>query len=203
VSLEIFIKNLKQQSTSELLLDFCRKNVLHGTPFVFSEREDDFYEFRKRISNKFKVPFHEVYITGSGKLGFSPFKRKEFDYDSDIDVAIISRVLFEEIMKSIGRYQMEFRKARRVVRQEELSMYHDFLEYVALGWIRPDKLPISFQMKTFKNEWFSFFDSISYGRSEVGNYKVNAGVFKSYEYLEKYIVSGLENIRNLNILEDQ
>lgn len=203
MSLEIFIKNLKQQSTSELLLDFCRKNVLHGTPFVFSEREDDFYEFRKRISNKFKVPFHEVYITGSGKLGFSPFKRKEFDYDSDIDVAIISRVLFEEIMKSIGRYQMEFRKARRVVRQEELSMYHDFLEYVALGWIRPDKLPISFQMKTFKNEWFSFFDSISYGRSEVGNYKVNAGVFKSYEYLEKYIVSGLENIRNLNILEDQ
>lgn len=203
MSLEIFIKNLKQQSTSELLLDFCRKNVLHGTPFVFSEREDDFYEFRKRISNKFKVPFHEVYITGSGKLGFSPFKRKEFDYDSDIDVAIISTVLFEEIMKSIGRYQMEFRKARRVVRQEELSMYHDFLEYVALGWIRPDKLPISFQMKTFKNEWFSFFDSISYGRSEVGNYKVNAGVFKSYEYLEKYIVSGLENIRNLNILEDQ
>ena len=203
MSLEIFIKNLKQQSTSELLLDFCRKNVLHGTPFVFSKREDDFYEFRKRISNKFKVPFHEVYITGSGKLGFSPFKRKEFDYDSDIDVAIISTVLFEEIMKSIGRYQMEFRKARRVVRQEELSMYHDFLEYVALGWIRPDKLPISFQMKTFKNEWFSFFDSISYGRSEVGNYKVNAGVFKSYEHLEKYIVSGLENIRNLNILEDQ
>ena len=80
-------------------------------------------------------------------------------------------------------------------------MYHVFLEYVALGWIRPDKLPISFQMKTMKNDWFSFFDSISYGKSQVGNYKVHAGVFKSYEHLENYIVSGLQDIRNLRLVE--
>ncbi len=195
MNLEEFKIELDSNNTDEDLLDFCRKHVLHGTPFVFNGRDDDFYEFRKRISIKFNIPFHEIYITGSAKLGFSPFKNKDFDYDSDIDVAIISPQLFETIMKSISQYKMRFRKARAVVRENELSMYHDFLEYVALGWIRPDKLPISFQMQTFKTDWFKFFQDISNGRSEVGNYKVNAGGFKSYEHLEEYIVSGLNDIR--------
>lgn len=198
--LENFMEQLKEQDTIEKQYDFCRKFVLHGTPHVFSGRDNDFYEFRKKIAYKFNIPFHEIYITGSGKLGFSPFQLKKFDYDSDIDVAIISPSLFEKIMRDISKYQMSFRKARTVVRQSELEMYHQFLEYVALGWIRPDKLPISFQMKTFKNDWFDFFQSMSYGKSEVGNYKVNAGVFKSYEHLEDYIVSGLIDIRKSRIL---
>ncbi|MCF6442893.1 hypothetical protein L1077_26065 [Pseudoalteromonas luteoviolacea] len=203
VHLESFMEQLKEQDTIEKQYDFCRKFVLHGTPHVFNGRDDDFYEFRKRIAQKFNIPFHEIYITGSGKLGFSPFKLKEFDYDSDIDVAIISPNLFENIMRDISKYQMSFRKARAVVRESELEMYHQFLEYVALGWIRPDKLPISFQMKTFKNDWFNFFQSLSYGKSEVGNYKVNAGVFQSYEHLEDYIVSGLIDVRNSRKLRNK
>lgn len=200
VDLERFMVELENHDTNHKQYDFCRKFVLHGTPFVFGGRDNDFYEFRKKIANKFSIPFHEIYITGSGKLGFSPFKLKVFDYDSDIDVAIISPKLFENIMKDISKYQMSFRKARAVVRESELEMYHQFLEYVALGWIRPDKLPISFQMKTFKNDWFEFFNGMSYGRSEVGNYKVNAGVFQSYEHLEDYIVSGLVDVRKKRLI---
>lgn len=192
---EEFKAQLNSKKTDDSLLDFCRKHVLHGTPFVFQNREDEFYEFRKRIALKFNIPFHEVYITGSGKLGFSPFKNKDFDYDSDIDVAIISPGLFESIMKNIALYQIQFRAARAVVRDRELDMYHEFLEYVALGWIRPDKLPVSFQMNSFKDDWFDFFREISNGKSEVGNYKVAAGVFKSYGHLEDYIISGLKDIR--------
>ena len=197
----ICIDKLKQQDTEDKLLDFSRKYVLHGIPFVFQGRDDDYYEFRKRISIKFEIPFHEIYITGSGKLGFSPFKRKIFDYDSDIDVALISSKLFEVIMKDISHYQMNFRKARKVVGEQELTMYHEFLEYVALGWIRPDKLPVSFQMETFKINWFEFFKKISYGRSEVGNYKVSAGVFKSYEHFEEYTIEGYRNIRNRKLMK--
>lgn len=203
MNLEEFKVELDSKKTNEELLDFCRKYVLHGTPFVFSGRDDDFYEFRKRIANKFDIPFHEIYITGSAKLGYSPFKNKDFDYDSDIDVAIISPSLFETIMKSISQYQVRFRKSRAVVRERELVMYHTFLEYVALGWIRPDKLPISFQMRTFKNDWFEFFQEISNGKSEVGNYKVNAGVFQSYERLEDYIVGGLNDIRLNRLVRKQ
>jgi len=190
-----FLGELKILDGDDELLDFCRRHVLHGVPYVYEGRVGEYYDFKKLLSKEFDVPFHEVYITGSGKLGFSPHKHKLFDYDSDIDVALISPGLFERIMKDISQYQMNFRKARAVVRERELSMYHEFLEYAALGWIRPDKLPISFQMKAMKDKWFGFFDSISYGKCSVGDYKVSAGVFKSYSHLEEYIVSGLKDIK--------
>ena len=62
--------------------------------------------------------------------------------------------------------------------------------------MRPDKLPTSFQVNLLKSEWFDFFESISYGRSEVGNYKVAAGLFKNYEYLEKYYKRSIEDVYN-------
>jgi len=163
---------------------------------VFEGAEDAYYEFRKRIARKFDINFHEVFITGSAKLGFSPHQRKPFDLDSDIDVAIISAELFERIMQSIHGYQMQLRENRRAVHENELGMYHQFLEYGAIGWMRPDKLPTSFRVQEMKREWFDFFKSISYGKSEVGNYKVTAGAFKSYSHLEQYIMSGLRSLRS-------
>ena len=121
MNLEDFILCLKSLETDEHLLDFCRKYVLHGIPYVFIGREDEYYEFRKIISNKFQIPFHEVYITGSGKLGFSPLKNKVFDYDSDIDVALISSALFERIMNDISLYQMKFRKHERSLGKKSLK----------------------------------------------------------------------------------
>ena len=195
MEIQRFRELLAQQNTELHLLDFCRKHVLHGTPAIFRGAEDEFYEFRKRIADRFKISFHEIYIIGSAKLGFSPYKLKEFDYDSDIDLALISLELFESFMDAIALYQMKFRQARYVVRESELATYHEFLEYVAIGWIRPDKLPISFQMRAKREDWFNFFESMSYGKSEVGDYKVNAGIFRSYQHLETYIVSGLESVQ--------
>lgn len=100
-------------------------------------------------------------------------------------------------MLNITIFQMNFRKNRGSVHETEIKQYHKFLEYVALGWIRPDKLPISFQMKQFKDEWFDFFRSISNGKSEVGNYQVTAGVFKSYHHLEQYTLSGIKDLKNI------
>lgn len=193
--MEDFLAALTALPDDETLLDFCRRRSLHGTPAVFAGREDDYYDFRKRIAEKFDINFHEVFITGSAKLGFSPHKRKPFDYDSDIDVAIISAALYDRVMSSIHNYQMELRENRKAVSFDELRGYHRFLEYGAIGWMRPDLLPTSFRVNQLKREWFDFFDSISNGKSKVGNYKVTAGAFKSYFHLEQYTLSGLSSLR--------
>ena len=192
---------LTEAVNDEGLLDFCRKWVLHGTPHIFQGREDEFYEFRKKIADGLHVSFHEVFITGSAKLGFSPHKGTDFSYDSDIDVAIISPSLFESVMGSIYKFQVDLRRYRRAIDERELAMYHEFLEYAAIGWIRPDKLPLSFKVRELKKDWFDFFDSLSYGKSEVGDYKVTAGAFKNYYYLEQYIVSGLRSARTKAMVE--
>lgn len=194
--LEEFLKRVSKLKNEEEIIDFCRKYLIHGIPYIFNDNQDEYYEFRKRISNKFDINFYEIYITGSAKLGFSPFKKKIFDYDSDIDVAIVSPQLYEKMLEPIYEYQMELRKARRSITERELKQYHSFLEYTAIGWIRPDKLPKSFNVAILKQSWFDFFNSISHGRSEVGNYKVSAGVFKSYWYFEQYTISNLKQIIN-------
>ena len=103
------------------------------------------------------MKFFEVCVIGSAKLGFSPFKGTPFSLDSDVDVAIVSELLFSEISERIYSYQLELRKGRRSVSERELSQYHVFLEYTPLGWIRPDKFPTSFAIKELKDDWFGFF----------------------------------------------
>ena len=193
--MEEFLKRLKDIKSESDLHDLARKEILHGTPFVFKDSDADFYEFRKRIAKHFEIGFHEVFITGSGKLGFSPHKGTFFSYDSDIDVAIVSDNLFQTMMERIRCYQMKLRESRIAVTKKEIKRYHCFLEYSAIGWIRPDLLPYSFDIGNIRENWFDFFRSISDGRSEVGNYKVNAGVFKSYRHLEKYTFSGLDSVK--------
>lgn len=198
-----FLLSLKTLGDSGALLAACRKYLLHGTPHVFEGREEDFFEFRRRIADKFSVGFHEVFVVGSAKLGFSPYKEKAFDLDSDIDVVIVSERLFEDLLNQIGDYQMELRRARRSVSQREQSLYHQFLEYIAIGWFRPDKLPVSFTMVDLKNDWFEFFRSISHGKSEVGNYKVNAGVFRTYAHLEGYLLEGLREVYEALLIKEK
>ena len=200
--MEDFLTRLKHINNDEEILDFCRKSVLHGTPWIFKGKDYDYYEFRKRIAKKFNISFHEIYITGSAKLGFSPHKKTEFSYDSDVDVAIVSSQLFDEIMESIRGYQMQLREARLAVSEWEIRKYHKFLEYGAIGWMRPDHLPHSFRVKSLKDDWFDFFTSISYGKSEVGNYKVNAGVFRTYKHLEQYILSGIKSLKTALSVEE-
>jgi len=200
--MEGFLARLKNINNDEEILNFCRKSVLHGTPWIFRGKDDDYYEFRNRIAKKFNISFHEIYITGSAKLGFSPHKKTEFSYDSDVDVAIVSSQLFDEIMESIREYQMQLRESRLAVSEREIRKYHKFLEYGAIGWMRPDHLPHSFLVKRLKDDWFDFFTSISYGKSEVGNYKVNAGVFKTYKHLEQYALSGIKALKISLSLEE-
>lgn len=195
--MENFLKNLCDQKTDELLLDFARKRVLHRIPHIFIGNEDGYYEFRKRISEFFgNVPYNQIHICGSANLGFSPLKRKLFDFDSDIDVAIVSSELYDAIMKEIRELQYSYRNNDKLFTEYELKQYHSFLEYTAIGWIRPDKLPTALQIGKMKDLWFQFFNDLSYGKSEVGNYEVRAGLYKTYEDLEIYTLDGLKKIRS-------
>ncbi|WP_245176449.1 hypothetical protein [Gallibacterium genomosp. 2] len=98
-------------------------------------------------------------------------------------------------MEGIEHFQWKIRNRQITLHEEALDKYHSFLKYLAIGWIRPDLLPIQLQLlgdNPLRREWFDFFQSISYGKSEIGNYKVSAGVYKSYPHFEKYIYNGIQ-----------
>ena len=174
-------------------LHFVKKYFFHGTPYIFQEREYEYFEFRNRIANNFGIGFHEIFIVGSAKFGFSYFKKTALNYDSDIDVVIVNESLFEDYYSKICDYQYQLDRMYRAISLQETKTYSEFLKYLVKGWMRPDKLPASFKVDLLKREWFDFFKSISYDKSEVGNYKVAGALYKNYNYLEKYYLKNMDD----------
>ena len=178
--------NITKNATLTECLHIARKYVLHGIPKVFLGREEDYYDFRSLIASHFNIGFHEVFIVGSAKLGFSYHKDSVFSLDSDIDVVLVNERLFESFYSQICDYQYDLDLGILTRTAEERKQYNSFLKYLVKGWMRPDKLPPKIQNRAIKSEWFDFFRSLSNGQSCVGNYKVSGGLFKNYSYLEKY-----------------
>lgn len=197
MDIELFDKLLLNTRSEEERLDFIRKHFFHGIPYVFRDKEDDYFEFRNRIARFFSISFQEVFIVGSAKLGFSYHKNTDFSYDSDIDVAIVNQSLFDYYYEHICDYQYKLDKAYQHVSLHERRTYNFFLRYMVKGWMRPDMLPLSFQVDTLKSQWFDFFNSISHKRSEVGNYKVTGGLYRNHSYLEKYHRVNIETYYNI------
>lgn len=196
MTLEEFNIALKESDSPEKRARFLRKHVFHGLPHVFKGRESDYFDFRQIISEKYNIGFQEVFIVGSGKLGFSYIKGTTFSYESDIDVVLVNEQLFEKYYVDICDYQYQLDRFKKIPTERELAMYNRFLQYLVKGWMRPDLLPLSFQAEALKSDWFDFFKNISYGQTSIGNYKVNGGLFKNYYFLEKYHINGIEQTYN-------
>jgi len=193
VKLEQFKEEILLIESDDQKEKFTQKNFFHGNPFVFEGREHDYYEFRKRISNNFKITYSEVLIVGSSKFGFSPYKLTEFSLESDVDVVLINDKLFDKYHDLISNYQYDIRRQVIRLNESQLKNYNKFIRYFVMGWMRPDLLPQNTtEFKELKQDWDDFFLTISYDKSEVGNYKVKAGLFKNQHYAEKYYRYSME-----------
>lgn len=192
ISQEDFQSLINQARNDEDYSQLVRKYLFHGIPFVFDSRESDYYDFRARIATRWDVRFHEVLILGSAKLGYSYYKKTLFSLDSDIDVAIVSLDLFELFEKEISNVQYQIDKGMITMTAYEEEQYFKFLKYLVKGWMRPDLLPRGMGGIINKDNWFEYFRSISYGKSQVGDYKISAGLFKNFDYMEKYYVESLK-----------
>lgn len=203
MTLDEFEKDLIERSDDAAIRDFCQARYLHGNPVVFVDKESEYFEFKKRICAELDVSQHDIFITGSAKFGFSPHKKTNFSFNSDIDVAIVSTKLVSSVDDMIHRLEYQLRAAELSMTTYQSRMYFDFLKYRAIGWMRPDKLPKFSDLKSFNKTWFQFFDSISNGKSEVGNFRVNAGAFVSMSHLEDYCVESAKKVRQKLLVQGE
>lgn len=196
MTLNEFKAELRASVEDWQLVEFAQRHILHGTPHIFRDREDDYYNFKRRLCDNFNIYHTEIFIVGSAKLGFSPHKETEFTLDSDIDLAIVSSGLFSITSELAENLEFRIRSQIALLQQHHWKSYHKYLRHLVIGWMRPDLLPRVEPCVDFKDKWFSFFDDLSYGKTEVGNYKITAGVFRSNRDLERYTVDSIKKIRN-------
>lgn len=155
-----------------------QRHITVGDPVALLPLEH--VELKQRVAAKFSVHHTDVLVVGSAKLGFSiaPGKRwRPFRDTSDIDVAIVSRELFEEIWREISRLLtidplVDWRN------KYKYALYH------LHGWIRPDMLPNSPALP-LADDWFEFFRNLT-SEGACGPFKISAGLYYDMHFLEQY-----------------
>jgi predicted nucleotidyltransferase len=136
-------------------------------------------KLRMEVAGHFKVNPNQIVVVGSSKLGFSIAPRKRyrpFHDGSDIDVAVVSPALFDNIWRQAFDYRMD-----TGVIWEGGS---DFADYLFRGWIRPDMLPTGGRFPS-RDDWFDFFRRLS-GSGSYGRYQVKGGLYREWHHLERY-----------------
>jgi hypothetical protein len=175
-----------KSQTNQLIV---QKYITHGTPHIFKYNEAQYFELKYEISSHFSENPESVRIVGSAKLGFSiaPHKLwKPFSLDSDIDIVIISKVIFEKFWNDL----YDFNIALTSRNETEQRKYNTFLKYFFKGWLRPDLFPFRYPAT---NEWFDYFKSISYGK--YGPQKIAAAIYYDFNLFEKYHIQNINKLR--------
>jgi hypothetical protein len=84
-------------------IEIVQRYITVGDPIALLALQH--VELKQRIAAKFVIHHIEVFVVGSAKLGFSiaPTKRwRQFNDTSDLDVAIVSRPLYEQVWREVS-----------------------------------------------------------------------------------------------------
>jgi hypothetical protein len=145
------------------------------------------------IANKLAVKFGisqaevSLSVVGSAKLGFSIHYKKlqdgivlaryrPFGPTSDIDIAVVSRPIFDQVWNDISAYAHTF--SQFPWNSGRLG------DYLIFGWWRPDKFPREVRIPSC-DDWSDCFRSLSRDR-RFGYKKVRGGLFYSRDHLRRY-----------------
>lgn len=191
--IEIFKSALGDRSQTDHFI--VQKYITHGTPYIFKNNEDLYFDLKYAIANKFGLKSPEmVRMVGSAKLGFSISPKKVWKHfsedDSDIDMVIISRSIFESFWTELYDFNIDLTSRK----DREQEKYNAFKNYFFKGWLRPDLFPFNFGKR---NEWFDFFKSISYGK--YGKPKIAGAIYYDFSFFEKYHIKNIHNLREETI----
>jgi hypothetical protein len=156
--------------------EVVRRHITYGS--VFALTDELHFALKTEVSRQFGVHPSEVVVVGSAKLGFSLKPRelfRSFWEQSDIDIAIVSPALFDELWEEVFDYEG---------RGGSWSEQIPFKEYLFKGWIRPDKLPQGVSFPRGRAMWDYFIDVTRSRR--YGPYRLRGAVFRSWRFLEAY-----------------
>lgn len=206
--LKQFKQDISSNFSSELIV---QKYLTDGDSFFFREFfPNEEFEFKKGLADVLNIHIRDIAIVGSGKLGFSikpneiesalyEFKNFDFDFNfdannerSDLDIAIVSDVLFEYFLKDIFLKTNKYRSIPDGWSQKKEKNRKSFSYYALKGWFRKDFLYDGYDYEKKMIDFIDFYKK-KYKRD------INIGIYKSWFYFEHYHISNIENIK-INLL---
>ncbi len=210
--LKLFKTDLKQGILNPE--EIFQKHLIDGITYYF-QREDSHpsleYSIKSIISEAFAVPIREVLIIGSGKLGFSLrpdnlFNEFDFLYSSsklnkdksDLDIAVVSNRLHENIGKRLYGYTAAYQKkwktneyySEEKAKVLPVPLCYKYFEYYTKGWFRPDFKPQGFEFCTNGR-----YEELKGKLYKTINRKVGMAIYQNWFYFMDYHVSNISNLK--------
>ncbi len=144
--------------------DIIGQVYLSMPTFAFEDSYEKQYNIMKKISEKLSVPYYNVQVTGSAKIGVSLHKRTSFSAaSSDLDVAIIDKDLFIKISEAIfsetkGLQRRDlFAKYTDTNTGKDINKYEEYKKNLLKGIILDNSMPSG----VTKREWIKLFEELS------------------------------------------
>ena len=120
---------IKSEIVSRELNGLLNELLFEGTPFVFGASTEQYREWRLGLATRIDIDPLELVVVGSAATGYSLAPRKnlkQFDSDSDIDLAIVSEHLLAEAwhqLRTLDPVAVRLTKAEREALDEHAGRY--------------------------------------------------------------------------------
>lgn len=157
-------------------------------------------ELEKSICRQYGIGSDDInlWIVGSAKFGFSISEKKEkdgtvlprfryFRPESDIDVAIVSPRIFDQIWFELTQYAYK----KQVWMPWDSKRLGDYMIY---GWMRPDHFPRRVGLRRC-DDWWNLFSRLS-ADSRFGRRPIRGALYYSLEHLKQYQLHSLLECRS-------
>lgn len=211
--------SLKADLISEMDIEqLFQKHIIDGRSYYFSDNIKNVnkeYLMRHEIAQLLGISIHDIVIVGSAKLGFSVKNEKFTKFDerfartskkrnrSDIDIAVVSRKLFDAQTELIFKICDHFDSTweyqnwqtnfyypdEQALQQKGIpSLMQNYVLNLARGWLRIDYTPNiyinSVPWKDLLQKWSDDLER-----------KVAIAIYSDWHYLKHYQMDNLEILR--------
>ena len=169
--------------------------ILNRVPYPFNADTRIFEEWRRKLATLIEVDSSEILITGSGAFGISlnPNKNfREFNDDSDIDVAIVSEFFFNSSWRYLRNLGADIHRLPQPAKQ---SVKDHVQKYIYWGTIATDRI---LPYLPFGKKWSEALDQMKKEPPTKGR-EIKARIYKDFESLRAYQVNNLKTLRTLEL----
>ena len=188
MSKSAFKKDLTLQPVSFLV----SKWVLERVPHIFDGDILAYIRWKEGLAKGLAVDSRAIIITGSAGCGFSlnPNKNfRDFDEESDVDVALVSQYYFDI---SWRRLQTLGATLYRLTQKQKASVKDHKERLVYWGTIATDRiLPIL----PFAKQWVAATETFGH-ESPINSRDIKVRVYRDFESLRAYQTNGFYELRS-------
>lgn len=174
---------------------FVSRYIFDSIPFIFDNDLEAWIAWKSAFGARIDVDPRDIVITGSAGIGYSlnPYKNfKAFDYDSDVDLGVVSSHYFDLAWRYLRQRRVEWLSLRQAMR-DAINAHRS--NYVFSGTIAADKI---LHLLPFGNSWQDALDVMATTQPTVGR-EIRLRIYKDFDCLRSYQSETMRRARSLAV----